>query len=79
MIKNTEYSIITFRSTSAAMAAEEYFKSNSVPGRIIPLPGSISAGCGLAWRMLPNEYEKIKNNLSIDGIEGVHIITMKTL
>ncbi len=79
MIKNIEYSIITFRSTSSAMAAEEYFKLNSVPGRIIPLPGSISAGCGLAWRMLPSEYEKIKDNLSIDGIEGVHIIKMKAI
>ncbi len=71
--------IITFISTTAAMDAEEYLKEHSVPGRIIPLPGSISAGCGLAWRISGSEYSKqdirgIVNQL--DGIDGIHSLTM---
>ena len=27
------------------------------PGRLIPLPREISAGCGLAWRMLPEDWQ----------------------
>ena len=34
-----------------------------VPGRIIPLPREISAGCGLAWRMLPEEFEQWQHKL----------------
>lgn len=32
-------------------------------GRLIPLPREISAGCGLAWRMLPEEFEQWQNRL----------------
>ncbi len=28
-----------------------------IPGRLIPLPREISAGCGLAWRMTPEDWE----------------------
>ncbi|MDR1713325.1 MAG: DUF3343 domain-containing protein [Coriobacteriales bacterium] len=41
--------IVTFASTAAAMAMEAYCRSAGVPGRIIPVPTQISAGCGLAW------------------------------
>ena len=42
--------IITFRTTTAAMAMEDYCKEQNLPGRIIPLPQEISAGCGLCWK-----------------------------
>ena len=29
-----------------------------IPGRLIPLPREISAGCGLAWRMRLEEWEQ---------------------
>ena len=31
--------------------------ARQVPGRLIPLPREISAGCGLAWRMLPEDWQ----------------------
>ena len=37
--------------------------AEKVPGRLIPLPREISAGCGLAWRMLPEEFEQWQNRL----------------
>lgn len=49
MIKRTEKLVITFHSTTAAMAMEHVCKEEKVDGRIIPVPGNISADCGLAW------------------------------
>lgn len=43
------YTIITFESTTQAMEAEFLLKKNDQDGRIIPVPSSVKAGCGLAW------------------------------
>ena len=49
MIKREEKLVITFYTTTAAMAMERICKQSGADGRIIPVPGSISADCGLAW------------------------------
>lgn len=49
MIKKTEKLVITFYTTTSAMAMEQVCKTAKADGRIIPVPGSISADCGLAW------------------------------
>lgn len=49
MIKKREKLVITFYTTTAAMAMESVCKTVGADGRIIPVPGSISADCGLAW------------------------------
>ena len=41
--------ILSFVSTHDAMEMEEKCREEGMPGRIIPLPSAISAGCGLAW------------------------------
>ena len=41
--------VITFHTTTDAMAMEKACKSHDIPGRLIPIPQEISAGCGLAW------------------------------
>lgn len=41
--------VATFPSTRAAMAAERALQAAGVAGRIVPLPVTISADCGLAW------------------------------
>lgn len=41
--------VITFHTTAEAMAAEKAFREAEIPGRLIPVPRQISAGCGLAW------------------------------
>lgn len=55
--------IITFYTTTDAMAMEEWCKVHSVPGRIIPVPPSISAGCGLAWCGEPEKEKELKKAL----------------
>ena len=49
MIKRREKLVITIYTTTTAMAMEKICKESGADGRIIPVPGSISADCGLAW------------------------------
>ena len=49
MLKKTEKLVITFYTTTAAMAMESVCKAKKLDGRLIPVPGTITADCGLAW------------------------------
>ena len=49
MLKKTEKLVITFHTTTEAMAMESACKNAFADGRLIPVPRVISAGCGLAW------------------------------
>ena len=49
MLKKTEKLVITFHTTTEAMAMESACKKEEAQGRLIPVPRVISAGCGLAW------------------------------
>ena len=51
------YIVLSFRTTLAAMEWEKQCHVRQVSGRLIPLPREISAGCGLAWRMLPEDWQ----------------------
>lgn len=59
MRKKTKRLVITFSSTTAAMAMEKRAQEMEIFGRLIPLPSEISAGCGLSWKTKPEEKEKI--------------------
>lgn len=50
------YWVLSFGTTQQALAWEKQCAAKGVPGRLIPLPREISAGCGLAWRMLPQDW-----------------------
>ena len=41
--------VVTFHTTTDAMAMEKACKEAGAPGRLIPVPREISAGCGLSW------------------------------
>ena len=41
--------IVTFHTTTGAMAMEALCKEKEVAGRLIPVPRAITAGCGLSW------------------------------
>lgn len=56
--------VISFYTTTEAMAMETAAKEKGFGGRLIPLPGEISAGCGMAWRCetsTPDEAETFLN------------------
>lgn len=45
--------IITFHTTTAAMGMEIACDRAGLPGRLIPVPREITAGCGMAWSAPP--------------------------
>ncbi len=61
--------IVTFHTTAAAMAMEQACKKLGVEGRLIPVPRTITAGCGLSWCTDLAEKEKIEQVLEEVGIE----------
>ena len=61
--------VITFHTTADAMAMEKACKENQVPGRIIPVPRAISAGCGLSWCAELPDREEIAAMMKKAGIE----------
>ena len=63
--------IITFPSTAAAMEAESFCLEQGLPGRIIPVPREITAGCGLAWRAPPEAEAVLKGALGAAGLAAV--------
>ena len=73
MIKRQEKLVITFYTTTAAMTMERICKEEQADGRLIPVPGSISADCGLAW-CAKNESEDallelmVRNTITPQGI-----------
>lgn len=61
--------IITFHTTSDAIAFEKACKETGRSGRMIPVPRELSAGCGLAWCTLPSERMGIEAFLAEKKIE----------
>lgn len=61
--------VITFPTTAAAMACEELCGARGLPGRMIPVPGQISAGCGLAWKAAPEDQGVLSLALAEAGVE----------
>ena len=59
MRKKTKQLVITFSTTTAAMAMEKRAQEMGIFGRLIPLPSEISAGCGLFWKTKSEEKEKM--------------------
>lgn len=56
---------------------EKQAKDNGFTGRIIPVPREISAGCGLAWRDIPECKDKIQAFLKNKNIEYEDITIIK--
>lgn len=76
MREREERCIVTFRTTTGAMAMERLCREQGVPGRLIPVPRSITAGCGMCWAA-PREAREavedlvVKEHLDVDGIYAI--------
>ncbi|MCQ2502072.1 MAG: DUF3343 domain-containing protein [Lachnospiraceae bacterium] len=75
MIKKQNKLVITFKTTTMAMAMESACKQAGAPGRLIPVPKSISAGCGMAWCAKPEEQQMICQLMEEKGItyQEIHV------
>lgn len=74
MLKKTEKLVITFHTTTDAMAMEQLCKANGAEGRLIPVPRVISAGCGLCWCAAPASEPQLLLLMQRGGIafQAVH-------
>lgn len=63
MREKEEKAIITFPTTTAAMAAEKACREAELPGRLIPIPRQLSAGCGFAWCSAPEWKQQLEELL----------------
>ena len=70
--------VIAFETTSQALAAEALFTSSGLPGRMIPLPSNLSAGCGLAWKAEPEQRETLCTALDTARLDrgGCFVVEM---
>lgn len=71
-----EKCVVTFHTTTAAMEMERLCKEKGIPGRLIPVPRAITAGCGICWAAPAQEREEIEKflmeqRIMIDGIYAV--------
>lgn len=76
MREREEKCIVTFHTTTAAMEMERLCKQDRIPGRLIPVPRTITAGCGMCWAAPVQAREQIETFLiekkvMIDGIYAV--------
>lgn len=70
--------VVTFASLTDALAVEDSAKEHGFPGRIIPVPSEIDAGCGFAWAAPAAQRGEVERALADHALahEGVHEIEM---
>ena len=69
MLKKKPALIITFATTTQAMAMESFCTRENLPGRLIPVPREITAGCGLSWKAQPEDQELLLTALNQAGMK----------
>ena len=70
--------VVTFRTTAEAMAMEKRCREAGVPGRLIPLPRAISAGCGMCWSA-PREAREVVEDLVMEAhldVDGIYQVVL---
>lgn len=74
MIRKSEKTVITFYTTTDAMEMENLCRRQSLAGRMIPVPGEITADCGLAWCAQPQQEAALLAAMDTSGIpfQGVY-------
>ena len=76
MREKQERFVVTFATTTGAMAMERACRAADLPGRLIPVPRSITAGCGMCWSAPPDARQElealvIREKLDVDGMYAV--------
>ena len=76
MREKRERFVVTFPPSPGAMAMERACRDAGLPGRLIPVPRSITAGCGMCWSAPPDAREDlealvVREKLDVDGLYTV--------
>lgn len=62
--------IVTFHQTADAMQMEKICHAQGIPGRLIPVPSAISAGCGMCWSAPPEAKDEILAAMRAAGLNA---------
>lgn len=78
MREKTPKTVVTFATTSDALAVESKAKATGFPGRVIPVPSAVSAGCGLAWCVPEYQRAALEHALQIYDLsyEGLYTVDL---
>ena len=68
--------VITFETTTMALKMEKVCHAAGAPGRLIPVPREITAGCGLSWLAAPEEREIVLSAMQDGGVIPQDIHTL---
>ena len=76
MREKEEKLISTFHTTSAAIAMEKHCKANGLPGRLIPVPRSITSDCGMAWAAPKAERPRFEGQPGFPEFAGLYEVLL---
>ena len=76
MREKTLRTVVAFHTTTDALAVESHCGTHGVPGRLIPLPTIISAGCGMCWSAPDEARAAVVEAVSRAGVTPAGIYQM---
>lgn len=68
--------VVVFDSTASALAFSNAADDAGLGGRLFPVPRSLSAGCGIAWRDDPAARALAESLVASMGIDDARVIVM---
>lgn len=73
----SEFGVVLFHTTSAALRAEKVLQSVNLATKLIPVPREFSSDCGIAVRFAWAQREAIETTLTAKGVtfSGIHRMT----
>lgn len=78
MRQKTPKIVVTFSTTNDAMAVEAFARETNLPGRMIPVPSAVAAGCGLAWCVAAAARDELVSALDERALayECLHVVDL---
>jgi len=64
---------VTFHTTAAAMQTESLCRKENIPGRLMPVPRSVTSDCGIGWKTEPKYREQLERLIQDRQIEADQI------
>ena len=68
--------VVAFDSTASALAFRSAAKHAGLQGRLFPVPRTLSAGCGMAWRESPSHQELVERVIATEHIDDAQVVVM---
>ena len=72
MLQKRKWLLLTFYTTVGVMAMERACREADLPGRIVPVPRSITADCGMAWRCEPSLRGQVEALVDPNEVMGIY-------